>query len=217
MTLSLPWLLIIGLFLPIVLMTPLLVEHVRRRDVGPREVPTTTLDIDRRAVKTAGNTRSIEEPKLVPGLTRVRVDLEILENTDMEGNVVTDGTLTLAKGATLKGSAKAARGTTLEEGARVLGNLISGGDVALGRLSYVQGLVYTTGNVTLKPGAAVKGVYADGRVDIYPGAEILEDVIAQGGVHLVVPVDRSRALEELESLNALLSSEERSKDEEVRD
>jgi cytoskeletal protein CcmA (bactofilin family) len=215
--LSLPWLLIIGLFLPIVLMTPLLIEHARRRDVGPRVFPTSTLDRKRKAVKTAGRTRTIEEPKVVPGLTHLPVDLEVLENTEMEGNVVTDGSLTLSKAATLRGSAKAAKGVRLGEKAKVFGNLISAGDVELEKLSYVQGLVYTTGNVTLKPGAVVKGIYADGRVDIYPGAEILEDVIAQEGVHLVVPVDKSRALEELESLNALLSFDERVKNEEAEE
>jgi cytoskeletal protein CcmA (bactofilin family) len=215
MTLSLPWLLILGLFLPIVLMTPLLLEHARSRDVGPRVIPTTTLDRKRRAVRTAGEAQTIEEPKAVPGLTRLVVDLEVMEDTELEGNVVTAGSLTLSRRATLLGSAKAAKGVHLAEGAKVHGNLISAGDVSLGKLSYVQGLVYSGGNVTLKAGAVVKGIYADGRVDIYPGAEIMEDVIAGEGVHLVVPVDRARALEELESLNALLSSENRTDSEEV--
>ncbi|MFQ5838656.1 MAG: polymer-forming cytoskeletal protein [Thermoplasmata archaeon] len=212
MALSLPWLLLLGLFLPIVLTAPLLIEHARNRDVGPRVVPTTTLDPKRRTVKTAGSKRSFEEPKVMPGLTRIPLDLEVLEGVELEGNVVTEGALTISKGGALRGSAKAMKGVLVDEEAKVYGNLISAGDVELGRLSSVQGLVYTAGNVTLRPGAVVKGIYADGRVDIYPGAEILEDVIAGEGVHLVVPVDGSRALEELESLNALLSPDKLGRD-----
>ncbi len=213
MAISLPWLFLLGLLLPVALVAPLVIEHARGRDKGPREVPTTTLDLERKRTRTKGSKRSNKDPEAMPGLTRVPVDLEILEGMEMEGNVVTYGTLTLGKGASLKGSAKALKGIRLEEESKAYGNLICKGDVELGRLSYVQGVVYTSGNVTLKAGAAVRGIYADGRVDIYPGAEILEDVLAKGGIHLVVPVDSAKALEELESLNALLHPEEFAEDE----
>lgn len=202
---SLPWLFLLGFLLPVALMVPLLVEHTRSRDVGPRLVPTTTL-VERTKARTAQG-RRVQDPQPAPGLTRVPVDLEVLEDTELEGNVVTDGALVLAPRAVLRGSGKARTGVRLHEAAKVYGNVITGGDVDLGRLSYVQGLVYAAGSVTLRPGAVVKGIYAQGRVDVYPGAEIVEDVLAEQGVHLVVPVERERALEELESLNALLNPE----------
>lgn len=208
--LSLPWLFLLGLLLPFVLLTPLLVEHRRGRD-GPRVVPETTLKSRRTPRSEAGRT---EEPPLVPGLTRVPVDLEVLEGTEMKGNVVTGGRFSLEARAALRGSAKARTGIRLGEAARVYGNLVAGGDVDLGRRSYVQGLVYAAGHVTLRPGAVVKALYAGGRVAVYPGAEILEDVMAEEGVHLVVPADTVRAMEELETLNTLLNPDEYLEDEE---
>lgn len=150
----------------------------------------------------------------MPGLTRVGMDLGILEGTEMEGNVVTEGRLGLAPHATLRGSGKARKGIHVGEGAKVFGNLITAGEVRLGRLSYVQGLVYANGNVLLLPGAVVKGIYTEGRVDVHPGAEILEDVIAAGGVHLVVPMEGQKAMDELELLNALLTRNEVGEDDE---
>ncbi len=205
---SLPWLLVLGLSLPVVLMIPLILEHTRRRDEGPREVPTTTLDTEKKRVRTVRRGQRLDDTRAMPGLTRIGVDLEILEESEMDGNVVTRGTLTLAAGSILRGSGKAQVGVRLGERAKTYGNIISGGEVDLERFSYVQGIVYATGKVTLKPGAIVRGIFTDSRVDVYPGAEILEDVIAQDGVHLVVPVQETRAIEELEVLNALLSPEE---------
>ncbi len=202
----LPWLLLLGLFLPVALAAPLILEYKRGRDGGPRFVPTSTLKLKRRERRTA-NGQKTQDPKVRPGLTHVSVDLEIIAGTEMEGNVVTRGRLTVGRGASFKGSAKAMKGVRLLREAKAYGNLISGGKVVLGRLSYVQGVVYAKGKVTLKPGAVVKGIYTEGRVDVYPGAEVLEDVIAREGVHLVVPVEDSEALEDLESLNALLSPE----------
>ncbi len=214
MAASLPWLLILGLSLPVVLTVPFILEHTRGRDVGPRKMPTTTLDLEKKQVRTARKKQRLEDPRAMPGLTRLGVDLEILEESEMEGNVVTHGTLTLAEGSILRGSGKGQRGIRLAERAKAYGNIISGGDVELEKFSYVQGIVYASGKVTLKPGAIVRGIFTESRVDIYPGAEILEDVIAKDGVHLVVPVQETRAIEELEALNALLSPEEFMEDEE---
>lgn len=214
MAVSLPWLLILGLSLPAVLMVPLILEHTRSRDVGPRAMPKTTLDPEKKRVRTTRKRQELENPRTMPGLTRLGVDLEILEESEMEGNVVTRGTLTLAEGSILRGSGKGQRGVRLGERAKAYGNIISGGEVELGKFSYVQGIVYAFGTVTLKPAAIVRGIFTEGRVDIYPGAEILEDVIAKDGVHLVVPVQETRAIEELEALNALLSPEEFMEEEE---
>ncbi len=208
MAVSLPWLLLLGLSLPAVLMIPLILEHTRVHDRGPRVVPTTTLDLEKRRVRTSRRQARITDPKARPGVTRLGVDLEILEESEMDGNVVTRGHLTLAEGSVLRGSGKAQKGVLLAERAKAYGNIISGGEVEMDKFSYVQGIVYAAGKVTLKPGAIVRGIFTEGRVDIYPGAEILEDVIATDGVHLVVPVGESRAIEELEVLNALLSPEE---------
>ncbi len=206
---SLPWLLFLGLFLPVALAVPLLLEHKRVRDEGPRQIPVTTLDLQKRQARsTRRSVRRISDPKVMPGLTHLSTNLEIIAETEIGGNVVTQGSLTVGVGGSLKGSAKAKKGIHLLAKAQVFGNLISGGAVDLDRLSYVQGIVYSVGDVTLKPGAVVKGIYTDGKVNVYPGAEIVEDVIAREGVHLVVPTDDSRALADLESLNALISPEE---------
>ncbi|MFQ5908665.1 MAG: polymer-forming cytoskeletal protein [Thermoplasmata archaeon] len=214
MEFSLPWLLLLGLVLPVALTVPLLMEVRRGRDSGPRKVPASTLKRPRRPRRASRRGQKAEDPKSVPGLTRVGMDLGILEGTEMEGNVVTEGRLGLAPHATLRGSGKARKGIHVGEGAKVFGNLITAGEVRLGRLSYVQGLVYANGNVLLLPGAVVKGIYTEGRVDVHPGAEILEDVIAAGGVHLVVPMEGQKAMDELELLNALLTRNEVGEDDE---
>ncbi|MFQ5918831.1 MAG: polymer-forming cytoskeletal protein [Thermoplasmata archaeon] len=207
MEFSLPWLLLLGLVLPLALAVPLLLEVRRGKDTGPRKVPPSTLKPPRRRRSTSRRGHRLEDPKAVPGLTRVGMDLGILEGTEMEGNVVTEGRLGLAANSTLQGSAKARKGIHLGEGAKVFGNLITAGEVRLGRLSYVQGLVYATGNVVLMPGAVVKGIYSEGRVDVHPGAEVVEDVIAGEGVHLVVPMEGQKAMDQLELLNVLLTRE----------
>ncbi len=207
MALSLPWLLLLGLSLPVALAVPLLFELRHGHDVGPRQFPTRTLDPSRKPNRTTKRRRAAEDPDVLPGLARLAVDVEVIAGTETEGNLVTKGHLTIGRAASLKGSAKALRGVHVLDEGRAYGNLVSGGEVVLERLSYVQGIVYASGNVILKPGAAVKGIYTDGRVDIYPGAEILEDVIARDGVHLVVPEGESQVLEELEALNAVLRPE----------
>lgn len=208
MAIELPWLVLLGLSLPFILTVPLLLEHARGRDVGPRRVPDSTLDLQKKRVHTRRMARLGGHPRTQPGLTRVGVDLEVLEGSEMEGNVVTHGTLTLGEGAVLRGSGKAHGGIELGPSAKVYGNLLAGGSVTLARFSYVQGIIYATGPVTLHPGAVVRGVFTDHQVDVYTGAEILEDVIAPEGVHLVVPVRDSRAVEDLEVLNTLLAPDE---------
>ncbi len=214
MEFSLPWLLFLGLVLPVALALPLLMEVRRGKDTGPRKVPSSTLKPPRTRRHTSRRGDPVQDPKPMPGLTRVSMDLGILEGTEMEGNVVTQGRLGLAPRATLRGSGKAKKGIHLGEGARVLGNLITAAGVKLGRHSYVEGLVYAKGNVVLMPGAVVKGIYTEGRVDVHPGAEILEDVIAAGGVHLVVPMEGERAMDQLELLNVLLARDSGEEEEE---
>lgn len=207
MALPLPWLFLLGLFLPVALAVPLLYEFRRSQDTGPRVFPDTTLDLHKRRT-TSGKWRGGEEPQVRPGLVHEPGDVEVLPETEMEANLVVRGRLTVGRVATLNGSAKTGGGVRLLEGAKVFGNLVCDGAVDLGRMAYVQGVVHARGNVTLRPGSVVKGLYTDGRVDVHPGAEILEDVIARQGVHLVVPGREEEAVADLESLNALLSPEE---------
>jgi cytoskeletal protein CcmA (bactofilin family) len=202
---SLPWLLLLGLVLPLALAVPLLLEVRRSKDAGPRKVPPSTLKPPRRRRRAPIEDLPPGDPTADPGLTRVGMDLGILEGTVMEGNVVTEGRLGLAPNSTLQGSGKARKGVHVGRGAKVTGNLITAADVKLGPDSYVQGLVYAAGNVVLEPGAVVKGIYAEGRVDVHPGAEILEDVIAAEGVHLVVPMEGQKAMDQLDLLNVLLT------------
>ncbi len=189
------------------LAVPLLMEVRKGKDTGPRKVPQSTLKAPRTRRQTSRGGHPVQDPKAMPGLTRVGMDLGILEGTEMEGNVVTQGRLGLAPRSTLRGSGKAKKGIHIGERARVLGNLITAAGVKLGRRSYVEGLVYAKGNVVLMPGAVVKGIYTEGRVDVHPGAEILEDVIAEGGVHLVVPMEGKKAMDQLELLNVLLTED----------
>ncbi len=71
MEFSLPWLLLLGLVLPLALTVPLLMEIRRGKDTGPRKVPSSTLKPPRKRRRTSRQGYRVEDPKAVPaGTTR---------------------------------------------------------------------------------------------------------------------------------------------------
>ncbi len=172
---SFPWLLIIVALGPILLFLPLLAELLRRRDVGPRPLPSASDE----ANVDAPFTGDLANPG--PSLLRIDGNLHSSGRAFLN-HLIVHGHISLPPGVTVEGTIKATEYVELGEGAVVKGDIIAGGNVSLGVKASVEGIIDSGGAVTLLRGAAARAVIAKGGTTLVSGAEVGTRVVSGGPI-----------------------------------
>jgi cytoskeletal protein CcmA (bactofilin family) len=163
-----PWLLVFVALGPFLLFLPLLVELLKRKDRGPRPLP---------SPEEPPTNPPVGLPLAAPRLVRIQGDLET-DGQGIRNHLVVEGSIALPAGVVVEGTIKASQGVEVGPGAAVMGDIIAGGNVTVGEEARVEGIIDAAGAVLLNRRCAVQAVVARGNTTLSEGVQVLKMIKA---------------------------------------
>lgn len=176
------------ILLPFVLLgvpfIPTIIEALRRKDKGPKEVPDQTTyekkpDLDLPRLERARGEARAKAPGEV---IRITGDASIPEGTEINNHLVVQGNLKIGRKSNINGSVKAFGNIEIDESSTVEGHILSEGTVVIGRNCIIKGVVDSLKDIILEENAVVEAISTEKTVKVGPNARINQRILSGASI-----------------------------------
>ena len=176
------------ILLPFILLgvpfAPAVLEILKRKDKGPKEIPEQTTyeekpDVDTPLLERA---REYARVKVSGEMMRITGDASIPDGTEINNHLVVQGKLKVGKNCHIIGSVKAFSSIEIGESSVVEGHVLSEGTIIIGRDCIIKGVVDSPKDITLEENAVVEAVSTEKTVKIGFNAKINRRVLSGSSI-----------------------------------
>ena len=171
-------------FLPFVIAVipfiPVIMEILRRKDKGPREISTKTIYEGKPNLRVPllERARANARVRTIGDAVRANGDVSIPDRAEIGSSLVVQGNLLLGTRSHVRGSLKALGNVEVGESSVIEGHVVAEGKVVIRRDCIVKGIVDSHGDIVIEEGAVVEAVSTEGKVEIRLGARVKRRVLA---------------------------------------
>lgn len=163
---------------------PALVEIVKPKDKGPRDIPEQSTyeekpDVD---VPRLERARGEARVKATGQVIRVTGDVSTPDGTEIDNHLVVQGNVRLGKKCHVYGSVKANGNIEIGESSIIEGHVLSEGRITIGRNCIVKGVVDSTKDIELQENAVVEAASTEKNVRLAPGAKVNRRILAGASI-----------------------------------
>ena len=189
------YLIFVPLILLIIPFIPALIEYLKRKDRGPREIPEQTTyeetpdlkdlpksTVSKPEISRLERARGDARLKAVGDIMRITGDISIPDGAEINNHLMVHGNLKVGKKVHIYGSVKAFGDIELGESTIVDGHVLSEGEIKIGKNCVVKGIVDSLKDIILGENAVVEAVSTEKTVKVGPNAKINRRILSGSSI-----------------------------------